>query len=446
MSFKLNEDLGQVWTPDDIADQMVREAFRVTPNAGKVLDPACGPGTFSKAISRCYGKEVYLTCYDVDPRMYQTTYKLHQKLGFKGEVINRDYLLDTSLRNSFDLIIMNPPYIRQEKIGKNNKEKYHDYLSTILCEKIDRRSNLFSLFMLKGLIDLSPNGVLCAIVFDAIKKSIYGRKTLAIFSKYAELISSKGVKAPFENVLIDAEIFLFRKKSKKILFNEKMEVRDLDSNLVPLEDLLETKRGTALPRRAPFLASFGEKYYEYSLPFFIKQANLKGLVIKPDNRIYLPDPKLEEESDYLEWMETRLHKYDLHKRQRLVRAVKGSIAFNYYIRKAPRHLWNKDRIALSDNFYVSETKNNFPVEVAWLLLNSEQYLSKLRAAASNQGSGLLKLQLYEYKSVMLPNWMKLSNEDVEELSVLAKSLIEKDAKYEEVKSVATCFVKKTMGF
>lgn len=446
LGLELNETLGQVWTPDEIANEMVREAFVLIPNAKKILDPACGPATFSKAINRLdfldY-KEIELICYDVDPRMHNFTSHINQKLELKGDTRNQDYLLDTSLENSFDLIIMNPPYIRQERIEQEVKEYYYQYLGAKLGTPIDKKSNLFALFLLKGILDLAPNGILCAIVFDAVQNSAYGKKTLSILNKHAELISSKTVATPFKNVLIDAQILLYRKREKQI--SSIIEHHESKNNLlIPLEELLYTRRGTALPKRAPFLADKDDKYYKYSSPFFIKQSRLEGLVIKPDQRIYLTNPEFERVTDFQEWMKERLENHNLSENKKFVKPVKGSIAFNYYIRNAPRHLWNKDNIALSDNFYVSDPKNDFPAEVAWLLLNSDQYLNRLIASARNQGSGLLKLQLYEYKNVLLPNWNLLSRVDIAKLSDLSKSLIQSEAQCKKVQEIATDVVKKLM--
>lgn len=442
-SLELDETLGQVWTPDEIANEMAREAFALIPNVKKILDPACGPATFSKAINQLGFKEIELICYDVDPRMYNFTSHINQKIGLKSETRNQDYLLDSSLENSFDLVIMNPPYIRQELIERETKEYYHQYLGAKLGVSIDKKSNLFALFLLKGILDLAPNGIMCAIVFDAVQNSAYGKKTLSILSEYAELISTKTVATPFDNVLIDAQILIYKKREKKI--TSIIQYQESKNNLfIPLENLLKSRRGTALPKRAPFLADTGDKYYKYSSPFFIKQNRLEGLVIKPDQRIYLTNSDLEKIDGFQDWMNERLEKYNLSENKKFVKPVKGSIAFNYYIRNAPRHLWNKDNIALSDNFYVSETKDDFPTEVAWLLLNSDQYLNRLTASARNQGNGLRKLQLYEYKNVLLPNWNLLSDVDIAELFDLSEDLIQSGAESKKIQELASNIVKKLM--
>ncbi|MFV5591731.1 Eco57I restriction-modification methylase domain-containing protein [Acinetobacter variabilis] len=441
LQLKLDETLGQVWTPSKLANEMVREAFSLFPSAKKILDPACGPATFSKAIHLVASKDVELTCFDIDQRMQQVTADINQTLALKGRTLHQDYLLDTNLENTFDIIVMNPPYIRQELITKQNKENYHLYLSNKLDESIDKKSNLFALFLLKGIIDLVPNGILCAIVFDAVKNSAYGKKTLSILNKHAELISSKTVKTPFENVLIDAQILLYRKRVNPLL--KEVESQPLENNnYVELNNLLSTRRGTALPKRQPFLAEASDKYYDYSSPFFIKQSRLEGLVIEPDQRIYLPDTKMELNEEFQAWMKNRLESFDLSLNKRLIKPVRGYIAFNYYIRSAPRHLWNKDNIALSDNFYVSTPNNEFPADAAWLLLNSNQYLNRIVSAARNMGNGLSKLQLYEYKGVMVPNWNLLTPQEIAELSQLAQELIKRGAKYEEVQKIATNFLKK----
>ncbi|SUC19804.1 Modification methylase TaqI [Proteus mirabilis] len=445
LNLELDESLGQVWTPDEIAYEMVRDAFSLIPNAKKILDPSCGPATFSKAISKLNHQEIELTCYDVDPRMQSITKEINHNLNINSKTYNQDYLLDFSLENNFDLVIMNPPYIRQEKIKSEVKAKYNEYLNSKFGVIIDKKSNLFALFLLKGILDLAPGGILCAIVFDAVKNSGYGKKTLSLLRQHAELISSKSVKTPFENVIIDAQILFYRKREQKFLGIEKYENQaPSDSKLKALEQLLVTRRGTSLPKRAPFFAEQADPFFSFSSPFFIKQSRLNGLVIKPDHRIYLSTSVLEKNVDFQIWMKERLEKYNINERKKLIKPVIGKIVFNYYIRNAPRHLWNAHNIALSDNFYVSEPKNNFPPEAAWLLLNSEQYLNRLISASRNQGMGLLKLQLYEYKNVLLPNWNLLNNINIIEISNEANQLIQNNATYEVIKNTATNLVKKLM--
>jgi hypothetical protein len=433
-------ELGQIWTPADVAKEMVSDALAANNRILKVLDPACGPATFSLALHAAGARDLELHCYDVDERMKKLTSIQNKKLGFSGTTKLKDYLADTTLTGSFDLVIMNPPYIRQEAIPLDAKNAYHKYLKQVLDDDIDRRANLFALFLLKGIVDLNTGGILCAIVYDAITQSGYGKKTLTILARHAELLSSTPVQTPFDGILVDAQVLLYRKHAVVLPKSAEI-VPKPEPGFVPLDTLLKTRRGTALPIRKGYLAIEGEPYFEHAVPFFMKQSKLEGLIVEPDERAYLAESLTRKRSAIAEWLKTRANKIGIKLPQVAVTSVRGQIAFNYYIRNAPRHLWNKNDVAISDNFLVSSTTSGFPAEVAWLLLNSDEYLNRLVKAARNQGSGLKKLQLYEYRQVQVPDWRTLPKRKISSLHKVAMTLISCGADYCTVRAAANQKVK-----
>jgi len=418
--FTQNSELGQVWTPNHIALQMAKLAMRLCPNANNILDPACGPATFSNALYDAGARSVNLFCYDVDKRMVEYTRQVNTRLKFQGQTNISDYMADDSLVNKFDIVIMNPPYIRQELIIKDEKEKYHKFLSSVFKAEIHKKANLFALFLLKGLADLRPGGILSAVVYDAITQAGYGKLISEIMSSHGELISSQHVKTPFQGVLVDAQILVFRKRKKPLITTREVLSR-IDTRFSTLDDLLHIRRGTGFPLRRLFFAKPDDPYFERAKPFFVKQAKLSGLVIRPDQRAYLLEA--DQDDELRKWLEERAMENSVINLKTSIRGIKGPIIFNYYLRNSPRHLWNPANIAVADNFYVSSPKIEFPTEVAWLLLNSKSYLSRIIKAARNQGNGLLKLQLYEYKSVSVPNWNLIPKTRINGLSKIANSLI-----------------------
>ena len=253
----LDPKLGQVWTPWLVALEMTSMSIKAFGNSSikKILDPACGPATFSKALCEAKIKGASLNCYDIDERMTSFTKLVNSSAGFEGVTLKRDYLADTSLEKSHDLVIMNPPYIRQELIPIKCKDDYHQYLNRKLGSVIDKRSNLFVLFMLKGIVDLKSNGIMCAIVYDAISHSLYGKKALGILYQHAELLDSKHVQAPFNGVLIDAQILVFRKRAVPLENITNTPLIQHKPGTISLGQLIDTKRGTALQYRKAFLAN-----------------------------------------------------------------------------------------------------------------------------------------------------------------------------------------------
>jgi|688.fasta_scaffold30356_2 methylase of polypeptide subunit release factors len=428
-------ELGQVWTPPNIAREMVDRCMTHFPQrfAVKALDPACGPATFSTAFHEAGGHNVTLDCFDIDPRMVKATATSNHRYGIQGAVVQDDYLAATKLSNTYDLVIMNPPYIRQELISQGNKQSYHAYISEALCEETDKRSNLFVLFLLKGIVDLVPGGILCAIVYDAITQSRYGKRALKTLERHAEIIERKSVKAPFEGVLVDAQVIIYRKRNAPLLELNRETLSEVSSGFARLSALLQSRRGTPLKTRALYLATPTDPHFQQSIPFFVKQGTLQSLIVKADARAYIG--KLSTAVQM--WMSTKSALIGRKNPGRFeIEGVAGPILFNYYIRKSPRHLWNASNVAVADNFYVSAPTDGFPAEVAWLLLNADKYLEPIVSASRNQGNGLQKLQLFEYKNVVVPDWRLLPGKEVAKLLRLSRTLIAREASYSAVRQAA----------
>lgn len=435
----LNPKFGQVWTPWPVALEMTSMSIKALGNSSikKILDPACGPATFSKALSEAKIKGASLSCYDIDVRMTSFTKMVNSLAGFEGITLKRDYLADTSLENSHDLVIMNPPYIRHELIPIKHKDEYHQYLNSKLGNAVDKRSNLFVLFMLKGIIDLKSNGIMCAIVYDAISHSQYGKKALSILHQHAELLDSKHVKAPFNGVLIDAQILVFRKRAVVLESIASAPLIQHMTGTIPLGQLIDTKRGTALQYRKAFLANEKDPFFNKATPFLYKQSTLNELRAKPNSKAYLFESESAITPKLSAWLKAKLEEAGVEKNIRLAHSPKtGPLLFNYYVRQSPRHLWNPDMVTVSDNFYVSMPKHGFPPVAAWLLLNSDAFIKPILSSGRNQGNGLTKLQVFEYKQAVVPNWTMLSECEVKELISIATHAIENKLNYSEILKVA----------
>ena len=430
-----NSNLGQVWTPDTIAEYMAKKLFANLDGSrvNKILDPACGPATFSKALLAEKHRNFSLVSFDIDSRFTHYTNEINSLSDFNYRIVNQDYLLNDSLINSFDGVIVNPPYIRHEEL--ENKDRYTKYLEMMYGEKLDKRSNVFAYFLLKGVIDLKPNGVMCAIVYDALRETLYGKKTLKLIDKYAEIISIEHFETPFSDAIVDANILLLRKRTKPKLDNSN-KINIDNSGFVPLNELLEIKRGISFIQRSIFIADKKDKFYNLSSPLFVKQGTLKGYLVKADKRAYLFESYNDVSEDLLFWLEERAESSNKKGKKLTNKSVTELIIFNYYIRNNPRHLWNADKIDVSDNFYSSKTKNDFPSEVAWLLLNSDLYLREIVSSGRSQGSGLIKLQLFEYKGALVPDWRFLTKYQVEYISKIANDLLINNAIKENVTNAA----------
>ncbi len=124
--------LGQVFTPTCV----VRAMLALRRNTGRVLEPSCGDGAFSKLIPGCVAIEL-------DDR--------HAPAGS----LNIDFFAYPE-KHRFATIIGNPPYVRYQDIHATTK-------TLIRSRLFDLRSNLYLFFIEKAVRHLAPGGELIFI-------------------------------------------------------------------------------------------------------------------------------------------------------------------------------------------------------------------------------------------------------------------------------------------
>ncbi|MEY2633752.1 MAG: hypothetical protein RIR00_2406 [Pseudomonadota bacterium] len=124
--------LGQVFTPDTVVQAML--ALRR--NSGRVLEPACGDGAFSRHLPGCVAVE------------------LDSAQAPAGAWIGDFFAYPASER--FATIIGNPPYVRYQDILPATRARLKSRL-------FDARSNLYLFFIEKAVRQLAPGGELIFI-------------------------------------------------------------------------------------------------------------------------------------------------------------------------------------------------------------------------------------------------------------------------------------------
>ena len=183
----------------------------------RVLDPACGTGTFLLSISRllyrltsqvskkvCYYPIIEL--YGVDPdntavlitrirliffemhefskrssESYKTNEKFPIKWSFK-DIINEDFFNHTKIhRRNYNLILGNPPWVRHEDIGMSQSPEYKNIIQsqiqklTSTDSHFNRKSDLYIYFCLLGLSLLADGGILAFLTSNAWLEVKYGQ-------------------------------------------------------------------------------------------------------------------------------------------------------------------------------------------------------------------------------------------------------------------------------
>lgn len=110
------------------------------------------------------------------------------------------------IRDGFDIIIGNPPYIQLQKDGGKLRKKYEKFNYKTLAATGD----IYTLFYEKGVYLLKPNGILCFITSNKWMRAGYGEKLRDFFTQYQpiELIDlGPGV---FDNATVDVNILVLK--------------------------------------------------------------------------------------------------------------------------------------------------------------------------------------------------------------------------------------------
>ena len=124
-----------------------------------VLEPSCGSCEFINYID-ANASNIEMTGIENNQIIYDEI----KKIKFKNptQIINTDFL-EWSTTQKYDLIIGNPPYFVMKK--DDVSVEYYDYF--------DGRPNIFTLFIVKSLHMLNPNGILSFILPKSFTNCLY---------------------------------------------------------------------------------------------------------------------------------------------------------------------------------------------------------------------------------------------------------------------------------
>ena len=156
------KSLGQYFTNPIIARFMCEWACR---NAKTILDPAVGNSVFLQ-YAAYVNPECELTGYEIDNKI----------LDFFGNptsanIYNVDYLLN-GWDLQFDAIVCNPPYNRFQAVS--NRTEILEKISAYTGIKYSSYTNLYILFLIKSIFQMSNNSRLAYIIPSEFLNSKYG--------------------------------------------------------------------------------------------------------------------------------------------------------------------------------------------------------------------------------------------------------------------------------
>lgn len=441
--------LGQVLTPPKIANRMATRLLKNLKGV-RVLDPCVGKGAFPTAILRNNSdrRQIEFTLMDLDLRMVKETRSWANRNLVYAKVLRRDYL-KVAMDGKFDGVIFNPPFVRQEWIKQ--KEFYRALFKARYNLNVPGTSNLYVYFIVKALQDLKPGGTFCCIVYDSWQSTRFGRWLARYLGSNCEALQVEAVpNSPFQNKLIDATIIAGKRiasPTAPLITPVTGHPSETDSPLahiegvVPLREIFSTRRGLRLKQADFFLCNGSDAKRFGATPFLKKVSKIPGyavpndhdeaalLLTRPDEnreayeelmrrlRIAIGHPK--SNISILTWHRERPSSWCLHRKPRY-----APIVFNYYLRHRPRHVYNP-RFFYSDNFYgLAPLHEVVSVYALLALMNSTAVCAEILARSRNQGSGLSKIQLFEYREVLIPDPRCLKHADALILGTLGRRLVD----------------------
>lgn len=441
-----NPNLGQVFTSTIIADYMV-SLFSLGKNHS-VLDPCFGGCAFLKALRKAAFKEV--VGIELDKQWYDIA-----KEEFTEYSIEVGDFLSFEPINKFDGIIMNPPYIRHEKIDELSscgitKEKL---FRNPLFVELPRTSNMYMFFIVKAIDLVKDNGEIVAIFPSSWMSAKGGKSFKRIIEEHMCITDQIDVYGEvFEGgALVEVSILKMVKtttlqetnhlkmkveKGKMIPDNRKSS--DFLINLPnPFSFYGNVRRGLTTGGNnifinPPVCSSINVKPILSSPKSFTgfntDSAKLDSLLcikeddcIAPDVREYL----ISCESIILESGKPKTL-FEKLKNQQCWYNINSfpcdGIIFSYFVRDEMKFVLNTSNAITRDNFYVISPSERIEKYLLMALLNNFFTYYQLEKMGKRYGAGLLKIQRYDIENLHFIDITQLSEDEISILSSLGKRL------------------------
>ena len=426
----------------------------------KILDPCFGEGAFIKACIDAGYCNIY--GYEIDKELYHIVNLQYPEL----KLINGDFLkADNKIK--YDAIIMNPPYIRQERI---------DDLKSIGITKCEIRkdpifsglgnsANMYMYFVLKALEVLNIGGEMIIIFPESWLNAQIGRSFRQLMLKQAFIEKQIYVRGDvFEkNVLVDAIIL----KVIKGICNDEPVVERLKfckgtftaskntsehSSLVfsmPFHRYATIRRGLTTGCNAIFINPNFQQASNHCINIISSPKNICGygtrnalfdklLVVDEDNLTDDMQKYLSNWQKKIIQLKSPKILYDKIKKGTGWHTIKpfdsAGILFSYFVRNDMKFVMNNANVAVRDNFYIIK-----PIIDSYLLfslLNNYYTYYQLECCGKKYGAGLLKIQRYDIERLSFPNISDFTQEHIRLLITHAKNMVDMgDNRIDEISNI-----------
>lgn len=438
-------NLGQVYTKQMVADFMVK-LFTIAGKA-RVLDPCFGRGVFVNSLLE--NTEFTVDGVEIDRASFAEFANPDKS---RCRLKNGDFF---DLEGTYDGIIMNPPYVRQEELDKLaplgiTKQKLQ---SACWMMNISSKANLYMYFILRAILLLRDGGELIAIFPNSWTNTTVGRQfyeQMKLHGSLTDFINVKG--EAFEgSPMVDVCIVKFVKGKSEETHYQTMRItqddrllietveqqrNEVSSNLVRLRNVANIRRGITT----------GANKFFVNPPLFT-QTHIVNILSSPkdftgyttkhcrQDKLFViksGDNLNEEEETYLENSARVILKEgkpltlkslidDGQPWYYITVPEAAQIVFSYIIRNNLKFVLNEEKCNVRDNFYM--ISSHYDSLFLMALLNNYYVYQQLENLGKSYGKGLLKLQKYDIDEIKLPHPETIQEEDKAKLIKHTEELV-----------------------
>lgn len=438
-------NLGQVYTKQMVADFMVK-LFTIAGKA-RVLDPCFGRGVFVNSLLE--NTEFTVDGVEIDRASFAEFANPDKS---RCRLKNGDFF---DLEGTYDGIIMNPPYVRQEELDKLGplgitKQKLQ---SACWMMNISSKANLYMYFILRAILLLRDGGELIAIFPNSWTNTTVGRQfyeQMKLHGSLTDFINVKG--EAFEgSPMVDVCIVKFVKGKSEETHYQKMRItqddrllietveqqrNEVSSNLVRLRNVANIRRGITT----------GANKFFVNPPLFT-QTHIVNILSSPkdftgyttkhcrQDKLFViksGDNLNEEEETYLENSARVILKEGKPLTLKsliddglpwyyITVPEAAQIVFSYIIRNNLKFVLNEEKCNVRDNFYM--ISSHYDSLFLMALLNNYYVYQQLENLGKSYGKGLLKLQKYDIDEIKLPHPETIQEEDKAKLIKHTEELV-----------------------
>ena len=266
------KEIGHFGTPAEIAEFMAGMFSAIPVGTVRLLDAGAGVGTLSAAVCERIAaldepRTVDVTLYEteqslhpllketmavvrtyLEQRGHRLTYTIHGDDFILAHDRQADLFAGDSPRESFDLVIMNPPYF---KIARDSA------WALAMPHVVHGQPNIYALFMALGAELLKPAGEMVAITPRSYCSGLYFREFRRYFfdtvTPYHIHIFESRKKAFSDSGVLQENIILAARKDKAITtvrftISDGRDLVNLQMRETPLETVIDTTNGDNILR------------------------------------------------------------------------------------------------------------------------------------------------------------------------------------------------------